>query len=274
MLNLFETGISELPGVPRDVAGPVAVQVLFDAFLPESRELMKRGLVLALVDWRFTTHGSRTLGQLAQTAALIRASAAIPLLIAVLPRLRELGWEDCRPVLSTIVAVLSGFAPAPGIEEHLKELYYRHDTPVEIGGQLFIALCRCRPSAFPAHVPRCLELRERSGSGFPNLAAAFIHSVSPTVIVEQLQQIEGRHRGKFASMLMDVKNSPIQFEVARSGVQVWWPGDPTTRHGIPTSPQTMEIFEKLFQKALDPAAANAPLTSGGLNERLLRIMDA
>src|SRR5262245_25928646 len=155
LLQLFgRSGYSELPGLSSQMDAPVRIQALFDRSSTLIQEILKEGAVSALREWRYQAHGFRALDQLSRTTALLKSTAAVPVLAGIATRQMYCEDEPERlRSLSVIIACLCGFAPGADVEAALRRLFFDPRFKPVLAGQLFVGLCLCRPESYPLYVP-------------------------------------------------------------------------------------------------------------------------
>jgi hypothetical protein len=235
LLQLFgKQGYSELPGLSSQIDGPVAIQGLFDHAGTSTQELLKAAAVSALREWRLRAHGYQALDQLARTTALLRATAAVPVLADIAGNLvqrpavmRDVLQEEQRiETLSQVIACLCGFAPGDDVEAALRRLFYDSHVEPSIAGQLFVGLCYCKPEAYPSYVPRFLALRKRVRGGFPYIGSAFLDAVPPVTVIDKFEELDAPSREAVVEMISTTSNREFDYRWSNRGVELFWVGLP------------------------------------------------
>jgi len=221
LLAWFGGEPSELPGLPPRVDPPVVVQALFDGEPADRREVLKRGVALALLEWREVPDGLETLADLARTAALLRVSATIGVLGGIVEREFDRAWVDARSrALSACVAALHGFAPSRETERALQRLFYHPQCDPHLAAQLYAGLSRCTPEDYPIHAGRFFELRERVRSRFMHAGFGLLRAIGPPVFVERFAQLAPAHQQAFVELIRPIKDSPVEITVATRGLRL------------------------------------------------------
>ena len=257
LLTWFSGGVCELPGLPSQVAQPVAVQAIFDAEQPERREVIKRGTVLALQDWRARAHGFEAVSNLARVAALLRASSAVGVLGSIIEREFDQDWSDAQSkALSAVIATLHGFAPALGVEPALRRAFYHHRCDPRLSAQLFIGLARCNPDDYPLHAARFLALRERVASRFMHIGPALLRAITPATLIERFSSLSTDEQHAFVDLLSNTQSSALNITVSQKGVRLVWAPQPKwqvllaphpTAPTVPYAQQYQRLMESLPQ---------------------------
>ena len=228
LLKLFTTGVSELIGTPRDVAMPVAIQAAHDRAQPDTREALKAGTVLALLEWRLAAHGYPALEELSQTAALLRATGAIPVLESIARRLLQRRADTARSgALSAVIACLAGFPGSAHAERALQTLFYAESIDPSVAGQLFVGLCACNPDIYPKYVPRFLELRRAVPGSLMDIGDAFLDAVPTVMLMQHLDELDHESQNELAAILQRAEDPELAFPLAADGtISVIWLNGP------------------------------------------------
>jgi hypothetical protein len=254
LLTLFgRNGYSELPGLSSHIAAPVAIQALFDRSRSDVQEVLKAGAVNALREWRLAAHGFGALEQLSQTTALLKATAAAPVLADIAQRqMQDHAPPEQSHAVSMVIACLCGFAPDAVVEMALRRMFYEPRVDASLAGQLFVGLCYCRPDAYPSHVPRFLALRERIPGRLSHIGSALLDAVPPLTLIERFEELDDRSRRALANILRYTPNSDLDFTFTARGVELVWIADPRTTASLAqkSARQNIQMWSEHFSEVL------------------------
>jgi hypothetical protein len=146
----------------QDPSPSLQIEQLYNAASPGAQTSLKRGVSRALLEWTSAAFGYAVFGELARTAAHLRATESVRyishhLLSAAFQERKAQDAKDAEDACEIAMAVLHGFAPHESLIPVFLKMYC--STQFErYGAHLFLGLCECEPERFAIYVPRFLEI--------------------------------------------------------------------------------------------------------------------
>jgi hypothetical protein len=232
----------------------VAIQGLCDRSPVRVQEVIKAGAVLALQEWRRTAHGYPVLEDLCYLIALLKCTAAIPILDSLVrSAVRGRRGEAADRALSAVVASICGFAPHRDVHASLHALFYDRDCPPVLAAQLFNGLAICEPDGYWRHVSRFFELKPRSPKPIVDVAVgmALVDCVSSVTLFKYFDKLSNPELAQLWKCLEQVPDSQLHSTINDDGIVIWHSTQPHTKISVPTmAGETLLQYAHTFRSRL------------------------
>ncbi len=186
----------------------VALQIkyLHSNLEPIDQNKIRNALTNAVSRWDAIKHGNSTIGDLALTAAYIRAEGVVPSLVKVVDERQIAGEIEDDKVESTwghVVGVVAGFAPSREVEQALRRWFYEPSFPYPFIAQVMTGLTECAPNEYPAHITRFLDVQRQHPESFARdiCLANIIRIAEPKILAEHLHELPDDPLTTFARLI-------------------------------------------------------------------------
>jgi hypothetical protein len=212
ILDGFSTSVFDPVYLFDEPSAPIQLQRLYSSINDRLKRKIRNALLLALSKWSLTANKPELLRNLVIFGALIRTPEVIDF-IRMINRdqvLLSLSSSQYLDIMGVLIAVVSGFAPLPKAKTVLEDLFTSTQLDFRFAGQLFLGLCACDPESYYKHVPRFLNLINRSLDEFrlDFIFAEFVRVVTLRTIGEHLRNIDHYYQVQFIRYLTEEKWSP------------------------------------------------------------------
>lgn len=215
LLRGFRDPVFDPPLALDDVSVDEQLRDLFAGASGAAQEKLKGAVARGLNEWTCDAHGLALLSRLAYLAADIRASAALPRLRVIIDRgeIQHPDPEEVNSTLTTVLAVVGGFATLDEVALFIERLYVLPLFPSRFRPLLFTALCEHAPDRYAEYLPRLIEAIDQPHSTF--VTAVIFRNIVDIVgfqtIAKHLASVDNGTRTRFLEFI-----APIFYRANRS----------------------------------------------------------